>query len=257
MGRRLGQHFLIRSSILERIASAASPKYEELAVEIGAGKGALTEYLLARAARVIAIETDPLLVEHLRRRFSSSTGVTIVESDVLETDLSQWGSAVVAGNLPYYITSPILRKILSLGPRLRQAVLLVQKEVAERLAAEPGSRQYGFLTVETRLYATAEILFTVPPSAFRPSPKVESAVVRLLPSASIASLRIEDPAKFLQFVGLSFRQKRKTIRNNLAGHYGRTLLDSRPEASLRAEQLSLAQFAQLFHELEQGCAANL
>ena len=180
-----------------------------------------------------------------------------MESDVLETDISQWGSAVVAGNLPYYITSPILRKILSLGPRLRQAVLLVQKEVAERLAAKPGSRRYGFLTVETSLYATTEILFTLPPSAFRPSPKVDSAVVRLLPSASTASLRIEDQAKFLHFVGLSFHQKRKTISNNLAGHYGRTLLDSRPEASLRAEQLSLAQFAQLFHDLEQGCATNL
>jgi 16S rRNA (adenine1518-N6/adenine1519-N6)-dimethyltransferase len=245
VGRRLGQHFLVRKSILERIAEAACPRGEPLVIEIGPGKGALTEHLLARAGRVVAIETDRLLVDHLAARFRDSVNLTLVHADVLETDLARWGPAVVAGNLPYYITSPILEKVLALGEALRWAVFLLQREVAARLTARPGTRQYGFLTVRTLLAAAPELLFPVPPSAFSPAPKVDSAVVRLTPRVP----RVDDVRPFLQFVGQCFRHKRKTIRNNLTGLYDRNLLAEVSEASRRAEQLSLDEFAELYRRL--------
>lgn len=248
MGRRLGQHFLSRPAVLDRIAEAACPVRESLVIEIGAGTGALTGPLLERADRVVAIETDPELVSRLQQQFSSPH-VTVLQADVLDVDLSQWGPAVVAGNLPYYITSPILKKVLALGPLLKSAVFLVQREVAERLTAEPGSRDYGFLSVLTRLYSEAEYLFTVPPSAFRPPPKVDSAVVRLSPRPVTETWSIPDPSAFLDFVGLCFRQKRKTLRNNLLAAYGKEFVDNLPEAGLRAEQLSITQFASLYGRL--------
>ena len=250
MGRRLGQHCLFRRAILERIAEAVCPQREPLVIEVGPGKGALTEYLLARAERVVAIETDPLLVERLAEKFSQAGTLTLIRADVLKTGLEQWGEAIVAGNLPYYITSPILRKVLALGPRLRHAVFLVQKEVAERLTARPGSRQYGFLTVETQLFAVPEILFPVPPSAFRPPPKVDSAVVRLRPHRADEQAVTNNAAAFLEFVGLCFRQKRKIIRNNLIGRYAKALLEQHPKTALRAEQLSIPELAELHRSLQ-------
>lgn len=250
MGRRLGQHFLVRKSILERIASAACPEFQPSVVEIGAGRGELTQYLLPRAAKVVAIETDPVLVEQLRSRLGAFPGLMLVEGDVLEIDLGQWSPAVIVGNLPYYISSPILRKILALGPLLRHAVLLLQKEFAGRLVAGPGSRRYGFVSVETQLSAIPEILFHVKASAFRPPPKVDSSVVRLRPRQLAPPLEVQDMAKFLDFAKRCFRCKRKTLRNNLAQCYERSALDSCAEATLRAEQLSIEQLAQLFRHLE-------
>lgn len=198
---------------------------------------------------MVAIEIDPRLVSYLRRRFAGEPRLELVEDDVLKTDLARWGPAVVAANLPYYITSPVLEKVLALGPLLRRAVVLVQKEVAERLVAAPGTRQYGLLTVRTRLLAAPEMLFGVPPSAFSPPPKVDSAVVRLTPHPQPA---LPDPAgraRFLEFAGRSFRQKRKTLRNNLAPFYGKAAVESWPEARLRAEQLSLEQLLELYRRL--------
>lgn len=242
-GSKLGQHFLTRRTILERLAEAACPAPEPLVVEIGAGRGALTEFLLARAERVVAIEIDPLLAEQLRGRFGNSPALTTLQADVLKTGLAQWGPTVVAGNLPYYITSPILDRIFALGPLLRRAILLMQKEVAERLTAVPGTREYGYLSVETRLFTVPEILFHVPPGAFSPPPKVDSAAVRLTPRPPLDAL--PEPAPFLGFVSRAFRHKRKTLRNNLAPFYGNQIA-SWPEASLRAEQISLEQFLELY-----------
>lgn len=246
--QRLGQHFLRDRRFLERIAQAACPAGEPLVVEIGPGRGALTEFLLARAERVVAIEVDSALVDALRKRFAAETRLTLVGADVLRTDLGQWGPAVVAGNLPYYITSGILTKILGLGPLLRHAVLLVQREVAQRLTARPGTRDYGYLTVQTNLSTFPEILFSVPPSAFWPPPKVHSAVVRVAPRPHRDPWGLQDRAPFLEFVGQCFRYKRKTLRNNLVGIYG-PAVEHWPEAGLRAEQLSIDQFIDLYQRV--------
>ena len=246
MGRKLGQHFLEHRNTLERIAEAVCPERRALVIEIGPGKGALTEFLLERAARVVAIEVDWKLVASLRRRFATDNRLEVVHGDVLKTDLAEWGAPAVAGNLPYYITSPIIEKVLQLGATLETAVFLVQEEVANRLTAEPGSRDYGYLTVQTRLLATPEKLFRVPATAFRPPPKVDSAVVRLtpVPGANPAADR-----ELLEFVSLCFRHKRKTLRNNLADRFGRGALDALSEAESRAEQLSVEQFRALFRRL--------
>jgi 16S rRNA (adenine1518-N6/adenine1519-N6)-dimethyltransferase len=250
---RLGQHFLNRGSYLTRIAEAACPGHVPLVIEIGSGPGALTEHLLERADRVIAIELDPDLVARLMTRFRGHPRLKVVHGDVLRTDLTNWGPAVVAGNLPYYITSPAIERTLALGKLLERAVFLVQKEVAERLTANPGTRDYGFLSVATQLHARTELLFKVPPGAFSPPPKVDSAVVRLTPwFRESDQVTASDPAPLLAFVGLCFRHKRKTLRNNLSGIFGDAALVSLPEGNLRAEQLTLDQFRSLFHRLTGG-----
>jgi 16S rRNA (adenine1518-N6/adenine1519-N6)-dimethyltransferase len=240
-GQKLGQHFLNNREILERLAEAACPATEPLLIEIGPGRGALTEFLLPRVTRLVAIELDSLLAAALRVRFPR---VEVIHADVLATDLAQWGPAVVTGNLPYYITSPILERICALGPSLASAVVLMQLEVAQRLVAKPGTRDYGFLTVSTRLFTEPEMLFRIPPGAFSPPPKVDSAAVRLVPRP----VRIEDTSGFLEFAGRSFRQKRKTLRNNLLPFYGRQV-ESWPEARLRAEQVPIDQLIEMYGRL--------
>ena len=244
--QKLGQHFLVHGSILERIAAAACPECEPLVVEIGPGRGALTEKLLKRAERVVAIELDYALVDHLRQKFANEPRLKIVHSDALTTDLSQWSDAPVVGNLPYYAATAIIGQ--TVRQRTRRAVFLIQKEVADRLVAQPCTREYGYLTVATRLFAEARLLFGVKPGAFHPPPKVDSAVVLLTPLAE--PWDIGEPDEFLRFLGLCFQHKRKTLRNNLAETYGRETVDPWPEAGLRAEQITMAGFVEIFRRIQ-------
>lgn len=247
MGQRLGQHFLFDRSILERIASAACGEHASTVIEIGPGPGGLTERLLPRCDRLVAVEMDPSLAEALRSRYGADPRFELIEADVLQTDLSQWGSAVVVGNIPYYITSPIVEQALGLGGLLERAVFLVQKEVADRLAAAPGSRDYGYLSVSVQLRCHARTLFGVKRGAFRPPPKVEGAVVLLVPRSEPLCA---DVPGFLRFASACFRHKRKTLRNNLAGVFQKERIEALEEASLRAEQLAVSELVQLFAKLK-------
>ncbi|MCU1337516.1 MAG: dimethyladenosine transferase [Bryobacterales bacterium] len=251
MGRRLGQHFLTRKSTLDRIAEAACGERTPLVIEIGAGRGALTESLLERADKVVAIELDPVLGHYLRQKFRDALDagrLVLVESDILKTDLGAWGRAVIAGNLPYYITSPILERLFAARGHWERAVLMVQAEVATRMVAEPGRRDYGYLSVMVQAQAHVERLFEVPRTSFRPPPKVDSAVVRLEPRDAATDLGIRDLSYFLKFTGNCFRYKRKTLRNNLAGLFERSTIESLVGPKDRAEQLSIAELARLWRE---------
>ncbi len=174
MGRRLGQHFLNRKSTLDRIAESACGERTPLVIEIGAGRGALTESLLERTEKVVAIEVDPVLIHYLRQKFRDALDagrLILVESDILKADLGEWGPAVIAGNLPYYITSPILDRLFEARGKWKRAVILVQAEVAARIVAQPGCRDYGYLSVMAQSQAQAERLFEVPQSIVPASPQ--------------------------------------------------------------------------------------
>ena len=222
-------------------------------VEVGPGKGALTEPLLARAQRVIAIEVDPPLIHYLQQKFREPIELgrlTLVEGDVLKTPLDSWGRAVIAGNLPYYITSPILEAVFRIGQNWVRGVFLVQAEVAQRITAKPGSRDYGYLSVLAQAHARASILVEVPRGAFHPPPKVDSAAVVLEPLDSAKEFGIEDRAEFLKFASNCFRMKRKTLRNNLSPFFGKEALDGLEEGRLRAEQMGIPELAALHRKLK-------
>jgi len=251
--QKLGQHFLVNGKALERIAAAACGDRAPLAVEIGPGRGALTERLLARADRVAAIELDRALVDYLREKWRGETRLEILEANALEVDWSRFAAGapggVLVGNLPYYIASAIISRYVRAPGLLSQAVFLIQKEVAERITAGPGRREYGYFSVECQFFARTEYLFTVSPGSFQPPPKVDSAVIRLMPRAEPA---LDDTNGFLAFASACFRQKRKTLRNNLAGKYPAALYEGRPEIARRAEQLSVAELVELYRALSPG-----
>jgi 16S rRNA (adenine1518-N6/adenine1519-N6)-dimethyltransferase len=238
--RKLGQHFLTSETVLAQIAAAAARTQPHCIVEIGPGRGALTRHLLPLCEQLHVIELDVRLADSLTRKFGNQPHLHIHRGDVLDSNLAEWGPAVIAGNLPYYITSPIVEKFLQLDSAFPAAVFLMQLEVAQRLLAKPNSRDYGYLTVATQIVCQVELVCKVPASAFSPPPKVESAAVRL-------TRRLEttpDLPALLEFVGRCFKHKRKTLRNNLRPFYG-PVVDGLPEAGLRAEQLQLMQFADL------------
>jgi len=244
VSQKFGQHFLVRDTILEPLAAACGDKLTRT-IEIGPGRGTLTRHLLPRTAELHAIEIDSALAARLRIQFAAEPKLHVHEADVLNTDLSEWGEAVVTGNLPYYITSPILKKFLALDARFETAVFLVQWEVAERLVATPGTRAFGYLSVAAQLVCEVELLRKVPPEAFVPPPKVDSGAVRLRRKRTPP----QDLEDLLVFAGRCFTHKRKTLRNNLRPFYGERIGDW-PEAVLRAEQLTLAQFVELHARLK-------
>lgn len=246
MPRKLGQHFLIRDSILETLAVAACNEHTPRVVEIGSGKGALTRHVLQHTGELHAIEIDRSLVEYLRRKYASDLRVHVHLADVLSIDIAQWGPAVVIGNLPYYITSPILEKFLALDAQFPIAVFLMQSEVADRILASPNTRAYGYLSVATQLVCQVEMVRQVPASAFVPPPKVDSAAIRLIRKREVPN----NLALLLTFVSRCFAHKRKTLRNNLSSFYGQ-VVNALPEAGLRAEQLTTAQFMDLHKRLSE------
>jgi 16S rRNA (adenine1518-N6/adenine1519-N6)-dimethyltransferase len=260
---KLGQNFLVDDQARHHIADALGDLSERTVIEIGPGHGAITEILAGRAKRLIAVELDRALAAELRFRFREQPQVEIVEADVLTVDLGAFalpgaasGSTVdVVGNLPYYITSDILLHLFGAARRgtMGRAVLMMQREVGERVAAAPGVRDYGLLSATTQMHAEVEHLFTLPPSAFSPPPDVFSSVLRLHFRPRFAELGV-DAAGFDRMLKQAFAQKRKTLRNNLqfAGFEGAALeaawpRDLAPQA--RAEQVSLEHMAALYRNL--------
>jgi len=266
---KLGQHFLVDSAAPMRIVEALGDISQSTVLEIGPGRGALTSLLAKRARRLIAVEIDRVLAAQLRMNFSQEPNVEIIEGDIMAIDfhtlfgpkpgstrpgINHQPEAVrVVGNLPYFITSDILLRLFEFRQYFETVVLLVQREVAERLAAVPGRSEYGLLSATAQLYARVEKMFTLPPDAFSPAPKVESTVVRLRMASKIDSLRVPEAA-FISFLKLSFGQKRKTLWNNLKSQYKPAVLRAALEKAgvnptLRAEALSLEKSAALFRAL--------
>ena len=250
--KSLGQHFLTDRRILGRIADALQLTGGETVLEIGPGRGALTDILAERAGRLIAIEYDRALAELLRQRYARRGNVLIAEADVLEVSLGELaaGPYVLVGNVPYYITTPILFHAL-VPPRAEKAVYLVQREVAERLGAAPGTKEYGALTVNVTAVARVEMLFRVPAGAFSPPPRVESAVVRITPlETPVATL--EEAPRLRTLVqnafGMRRKQMRRVVRSLLAVDAAtaeRLLETAGIDPEVRPETLSPAQFVAL------------
>lgn len=246
---RLGQHFLKDQEVLRRIAATAAGPADTV-VEIGPGRGALTRHLVQTAARVVAVEIDAELAGTLGERCGSPRNLEVVRADILQVDARNYvkesnvNQSVIAGNLPYYITSPILRSVFVARRSFRTATFLMQEEVADRVVAHRGSGSYCYLSCWCQLHSEPAKLFTVPPEAFSPPPRVRSAVVQF-------DLSKDDPPDGLvAFVGACFQAPRKTLKNNLSGRYPKALLAVDPSSGLRAEQLTLDGLAEMWRRLE-------
>ena len=263
--KRLGQNFLVDESYARRIVGALAPRAGETLIEIGPGRGALTSLLLESGARVVAIEFDRELVAILRERFEGREEFKLVEADALDVDfcsaIEPAACARVVANLPYNISTAILQRLLEQRRCLTEFVLMLQREVVERITARPGESERGYLTVLVEAFCESEALFDVPPGAFRPVPKVWSTVARL--RARESALTGVDERLFTRLVSACFAQKRKTILNNLrsapeelrslvesAGGVTQLLEASGVEPQRRAEALTLEEWAALARELE-------
>ena len=255
--RALGQHFLRDDRVAERIAGLARPTARDLVVEIGPGRGALTGFLARSAGRLLALEVDRVLAARLRERFASCPSVEILEADARSFPYAELGErrpdpggrVLVVGNLPYSVGKPILAALVEAGPVIGEMCLMLQKEVAERVTAAPGSRAYGSLSVLTQMACSATLALTVPPGAFSPPPRVDSAVVHLVVRAA-PPVAVSDPARFRGVVRAAFSQRRKSLANALAAGLSVSVERSRRllsaagvDPARRAETLSLAEFA--------------
>jgi 16S rRNA (adenine1518-N6/adenine1519-N6)-dimethyltransferase len=266
---KLGQHFLVSDNAAMRMADALGDVSESTVLEIGPGRGVITSLLAKRARRLIAVEIDRVLAAQLRLKFGMTHNVEVIEADILSIDfdslfgpkpgLGRPGIELkpipvrVVGNLPYFITSDILLRLFAFAKYFDTMVIMVQREVADRLAAPPGGSDYGLLSATAQLYAKVEKLFTLPPEAFEPAPKVHSTALRLNVAPQIEKLGVAGDG-FIGFLKLSFAQKRKTLWNNLKSRYDeaelrRAMTQARINPSARAETLSLKQSATLFRAL--------
>ncbi len=249
---RLGQHFLSDTDWQERIADEVHID-AGMWVEIGAGHGEMTTRIAQRANKLFAVELDPPLARRLLKVTAPLKNVEIVHSDVMAVDFEKLTNGErfsVYGNLPYYITSPILHRLFEQADRIAAIHIVIQYEVAVRIVAQPGRRDYGYLSVASQWYGTPEIAFRIPPEAFNPPPKVDSALVSFRMPGERAKIKVSDELAFLEFVKECFAQKRKTLRNNLRPRLGIRTEDILKAADLpkdaRAEQLTIPQFASLF-----------
>jgi 16S rRNA (adenine1518-N6/adenine1519-N6)-dimethyltransferase len=271
---KLGQHFLASDSFAHQLVDALGDVSQNTVLEIGPGRGVLTSLLAKRARRLIAVELDRVLAAQLRLRFGMYPNVEVIEADILSIDFdSLFGPkpglrrpgiefkpspAKVIGNLPYYITSEILLRLFDYSKYFETLLILVQREVADRVAAEPGGRDYGLLSATAQLYASVEKLFSLPPGAFAPPPKVHSTALRLTIAPRQQELGLGAGGQlengFIDFLKLSFAQKRKTLWNNLKSNYPEAelraaLAQAKVKPAARAETLSLEESAALFRAL--------
>jgi 16S rRNA (adenine1518-N6/adenine1519-N6)-dimethyltransferase len=254
--KRFGQHFLADRAVLERIIEAIDPRPGQPLLEIGPGRGALTAALIERAGRLWAIEIDRDLVAALRRRFASEQ-LQLLEADALRFDYARLPEGLrVAGNLPYNISTPLLFRLCEFAPRFRDLHFMLQKEVVQRMAAQPSTPHYGRLTVMLQHWFSVTRLFDVPPGAFRPQPKVDSAVVRLLPRGPAERAQVE-VAALRRVVSAAFSQRRKTIGNSLSMLFDRSRLPALGvDASARAENLALDDYVRLARALSSAPAGE-
>lgn len=264
--KSLGQNFLIDTNILKKIVEAAQLKEGSAVIEIGPGIGALTEQLARSAAKVAAFEIDQRLLPILKDTLSPYPNVKVIHQDVLKADVkgtmeeefSANQDVMVVANLPYYVTTPIIMKLLEDQLPIRGIVVMLQKEVAERISASPGSKEYGSLSIAIQYYTKAEIVMVVPKTVFVPQPNVDSAVIRLT-KRDKPPVEVKSESFFFQVTKASFAQRRKTILNNLTSQLpdGKqrkeeilaALAASGIEAGRRGETLSLTEFGRLSDEL--------
>ena len=266
---KLGQNFLTDRKAAEKIVDALGDVSQSLVVEVGPGRGALTDTLVQRAGRVIAIEFDRMLATELRVKYSREPKMEVLEADVLAIDFRTVLNRTIGplndlrplkperarllGNLPYYITSDILLHIFKFCDQFDWIVIMVQREVADRIAAKPGTRDYGLLSATTQLYTQVEKLFTLPPGAFAPPPKVHSSVLRMKVAPRFDELGVVAD-EFIEFLKLAFAMKRKTLLNNLKKQYSEdqiraVLKRAAIRADVRAEALPLEKSAAVFRTL--------
>ncbi|PRX26460.1 16S rRNA (adenine1518-N6/adenine1519-N6)-dimethyltransferase [Orenia metallireducens] len=257
--KSLGQNFLIDNNILNKIVETADLTEEDTVIEIGPGIGSLTQKMAETGARVIAVELDDRLIPVLKESLNVYNNIEIVHGDALEVDFSELvdGSFKLVANLPYYITTPIIMRLLEEGFDVEKIVVMIQKEVGERMVASPGGKDYGILSIGVQYHSNPEIAFVVPPTVFIPQPKVESVVIDLKVKEE-QNLEVVDEEFFFKVVKSAFHQRRKTIRNSLSKapymNLNRDLIDQALEEvgidpRRRAEKLSIETFAQLSNAL--------
>lgn len=250
--KSLGQNFLVDSSIVDKIVECLGDLAGHQVIEIGPGQGALTRPLIEKGADLTVVELDDDLASRIASEYANEPNFRCLHTDVLDLDISTMSSkdAYIVGNLPYYISTPIIRRLIHYRTYFRQAVLMLQREVAERIAAEPGNGERGFMTVLVEHYFTVSKEFDVPPAAFRPRPKVWSSIVSLKPRIET----INDDSMLETLVSASFRQKRKTILNNLKASdidVETILSKAGIEARRRAETLTRDEWIRLCEAFEQ------